>query len=138
VIIDAETVAERVAECETPDELRALWKEVSGRDKLLGQPQNADAAALFTARADELKPPPEQPEGSSPATETEGGTPPPETGAEADPEIEGLWATIQEAAPKTWTSEQLDEDFEATIGVPVTDATADHMRSYIDMSQGPS
>jgi len=136
VIIDPETLAERVAECDTPDDLRALWGEVSGRDKLLQQPANADAAALFTKRAEDLKPPEERTEGAaSPGADT--GTPPPEPDTPPDPEIERLWQVIQTAAPKTWTSDQLDADFESMTGVAPEDATADQMQSYIDMSQGP-
>jgi len=133
VIIDPETLAERVAECETPDELRALWGEVSGRDKLLQQPANADAAALFTRRAEELVPPAERdPAAPEPAHDEKAAPPEPEV--PADPEIERLWTVIQTGAPKTWTSDQLDADFEATVGVAAEDATADHMRAYLDIT----
>jgi hypothetical protein len=135
IVLDVDSLAARVEGCETPDELRRLWGEVSGADKLLARPENAEAAAVFTRKAEELKPPPERPTGSP----GDDGAPvehaPPET--PADPEIEELWAAIQHAAPQAWTSDGLDSDFESITGVAPDQATADHMRAYIDLSQGP-
>jgi hypothetical protein len=129
-IIDPDTVRVAVADCETAEELRDLWRRTSGPEKALQSPLNREAAGLFEARAAELKPPTDGGEGSGLPADA----PPPDTGLAADPEIEALWQEIQVQAPKEWTSDQLDADVEATVGVPVDQATAENLRAYLDVT----
>lgn len=135
VMVDVDSLRRRVDDCDTPDQLRALWGEVSGRDKLLQDPANAKAAALFTERAAKIKPPDEKPAGDTGSAAAPAAAAPPEI--TVDPEIEDLWAQVQRAAPSGWTSGQLDDDFANIIGVDPGDATASHMRTYLELSRGP-
>ncbi|HEY2195570.1 MAG TPA: hypothetical protein VGH76_25160, partial [Actinomycetospora sp.] len=129
-IIDPDSITEAVMACETPDQLRDLWRRVSGKEGALQDPRNAEAAAMFAARAEEIKPPP-----ADAATAPERAAPP-EPAVAADPEIEALWTQISAGCPKGWSSEKLETEFEAAIGVAADEATADQMRSYLELSTG--
>jgi hypothetical protein len=127
VALDADSIRDSVLACTDPDQLRDLYRQVSGPDKALKNPANAEVAALFAAHAETLKPPEERADAPT-------GSAPPAPVA-ADPEIDTLWTTILAAAPKEWTADQLEADFLATVGVPVDEATADNMTAYLDISR---
>jgi hypothetical protein len=124
VTLDVESTTERVHMCTRPGELRDLWRRLN-TDHALDDPTNQAVRDVFTAHAKTLE------DAAPPGQE------PPTTAALApDPELDQLWTAISAGCPAGWTAQKLETEFEAAIGVTADEATADQMRTYLELSTG--
>lgn len=109
---DVDSTKTAIATAGTRDELTVLWRSIPKES------MTDELRAAFTQRGHELS------HADSPpaAAVTAGG--------DSD-DLDALWRQVLASAPERWTSQQLEDDFEATTGVDPGKANADHMRAYL-------
>jgi hypothetical protein len=104
VKLDMDSFLTAVEAATTVADVRALWKEAAASGVL-----DEDVTAVLKAKADRLAVP---------------------AAASGDPDE--MWQRVLRSAPDGWTSQQLEEHFEQTVGVDAGSATAAEMVAYLE------